>query len=132
MDNAEMTPVWNEVADGLNDREIYNQEPKSQRQLSEYIQDVGYTLFVKFKQELQEETVKQYEFSMHGEHGPDISPPSGFVLFVRSKLMCNRYIETHLCNSNDQVCRDWVAMSSYEKKPWEDCSRQLQENWPSI
>ena len=113
----------------INELEFNTREPKGKAQQTQYIQDVVNSLFNKFKKELQDETLKQYSFSMHGEGGPDVSPPSGFVLFARAKLMCNRFIETHLCNSNDQVCKEWVEMGELDRKPWNDSSKQLIYNW---
>lgn len=106
--------------------------PKAQRQRVEYMQDVGNSLFNKYKKELHDEAVIQYEFAMHGQGAPDREPPSGFIIFSRMKLMCNKFIELHLCDSNDEVCKEWISMTTDEKKPFVDCNKQLLNSWKEL
>jgi hypothetical protein len=106
--------------------------PKAQRQRAEYMQDVGNSLFTQYRAELEEEIKKQYNFGLHGQGGPDVFPPSGFIIFSRLKLMCNSFIETHLNHSRDEVCRQWIRMTAEEQKPFNDSSKYLNDKWDGI
>lgn len=113
-----MSSGWAELMGTLDVR-----EPKGKAQCTQYIQDVSTALYQKTKDDLKEDTIKQRDYNS------DAFPPSGFIIFSRIKLQCKRFNEQWGDNVFDEVCKEWVYMSDYSKKPWNDSSEQLQNNW---
>ena len=123
---------WSEMVKRLNVDDVEVQEPKGKAQRTQYLQDVSAALYRKAKSEFEQDSLKQHEYGIRGEYGPDVSPPSGFIIFARTKICCKQFNILHGDNVPDEICKVWVSMGDFDKKPWEDCSEQLQSKWREI